>query len=52
MGRKRKDRSDKVLRAFESTVPLDNRLKEEAYKKQINVSALIREILERYFEER
>ena len=52
MGRKKKDRSNKLLRAFETTIPLDQRLKELAFTKNVSVSAVIREILETYFEER
>lgn len=52
MGRKKVDRSDKVIQTFESTRPLVLRLKETAQKKNITVSALIREILEKYFENR
>jgi predicted DNA-binding ribbon-helix-helix protein len=52
MGRKKVDRSDKVIQTFESSRPLILRLKEVAEKKNIAVSALIREILEKYFENR
>lgn len=52
MGRKKLDRSDKVIQTFESTKPLKARLEELANKKNITVSALIREILEKHFEER
>jgi len=52
MGRKRKDRSDKVMQAFESTKPLKARLEMLAAGRDTTVSALIREILEKYFEER
>lgn len=52
MGRRKVDRSDKVMQTFESTKPLKQRLSEAAAKKDITVSALIREILERAFEER
>lgn len=52
MGRKKLDRSNKVMQAFESTRPLKERLEEVASGRNITVSALIREILERYFEER
>ena len=52
MGRKKVDRSDKVMQTFETTRPLKVRLEELAAKKGITVSALIREILERHFEER
>ena len=52
MGRKKVDRSDKIMQTFETTKPLKIRLRERAKNKGITVSALIREILERYFEER
>ena len=52
MGRKKIDRSDKVIQTFESSRPLILRLKEVANRKNITVSALIREILEKYFENR
>lgn len=40
------------MQSFETTKPLKVRLKQEATKKDITVSALIREILERHFEEK
>ncbi len=52
MGRKKVDRSDKVMQTFETTIPLKVRLEKIAKERKITVSALIREILERYFEER
>ena len=52
MGRKKIDRSDKVMQTFESTIPLVTRLKETAQLRGISVSALIRYILEHYFENR
>lgn len=52
MGRKKLDRSDKVIQTFESTKPLKLRLELQAAEKNITVSALIREILERHFEDR
>lgn len=52
MGRKKVDRSDKVMQTFESTKPLVTRLKETAQARGITVSALIRYILEHYFENR
>jgi predicted DNA-binding protein len=52
MGRKKVDRSNKVMQTFETTRPLKIRLEDLAQKRDITVSALIREILERYFEER
>ena len=52
MGRKKVDRSDKIMQTFETTKPLKERLKELADYYQITVSALIRDILEQYIEER
>lgn len=52
MGRRKIDRSDKVIQSFESTVPLKQRLVDLAEKKNTTVSAVIREILERHFEDR
>ena len=52
MGRKKVDRSNKVMQTFESTKPLKERLLGKAKKRGITVSALIREILEKHFEER
>lgn len=52
MSRKKLDRSDKVMQTFESTRPLKTRLEFVATEKNITVSALIREILEKFFEER
>lgn len=52
MGRNKLDRSDKVIQTFESTVPLKRRLLDIARQRNITVSALIREILEKYFEDR
>ena len=52
MGRRKVDRSDKVMQTFETTIPLKVRLEKVAKERKITVSALIREILERYFEER
>lgn len=52
MGRKKVDRSDKVMQTFESSKPLVDRLKEIAQARGITVSALIRYILEHYFENR
>ena len=43
MGRKKVDRSDKVMQTFESTLPLKQRLQNQADKRGITVSALIRE---------
>ncbi len=50
MSRPKLDRRDKVMQSFESTRPLKSRLEDLARDKNITVSALIREILERYFE--
>lgn len=52
MGRKKVDRSDKLMQTFETTRPLKMRLKEQAKINGLTVSAFIREILEKYFEER
>lgn len=52
MGRKKVDRSDKIMQTFETTKPLKVRLVDLAKQRDITVSALIREILEKYFEER
>ena len=52
MGRKKVDRSDKVIQTFESSKPLIMRLKDLAKEREITVSALIRYILEHYFENR
>ena len=52
MGRKKVDRSNKVMQTFETTKPLKARLAALAERKNITVSAAIREILEKYFEER
>jgi len=52
MGRKKVDRSDKVMQAFEITKPLKLRLEHLAERRGMTVSALIREILEKAFEER
>jgi hypothetical protein len=52
MGRKKVDRSDKVIQTFESSRPLINRLRTTAESRGMTVSALIRYILEHYFENR
>jgi predicted DNA-binding protein len=52
MGRKKVDRTDKVMQTFESSRPLIERLKLTAKERGITVSALIRYILEHYFENR
>ncbi len=51
MGRKKIDRSDKIMQTFETSIPLKKRLQERAEKQGITVSALIRNILETFFEE-
>ncbi len=52
MGRKKVDRSNKIMQTFESTIPLTTRLKTTAKERNMTVSALIRYILEHYFENR
>lgn len=52
MGRNKLDRSDKVIQTFESSKPLKRRLEELANEKNMTVSAIIREILEKFFEDR
>lgn len=52
MGRRKIDRSDKIMQSFETTRPLKLRLELLAERKGITVSALIREILEKHFEDR
>lgn len=52
MGRKKIDRSNKIIIGFEGTLPLKVRLEEEAARRYMSLSALIREILERHFEDR
>lgn len=52
MGRKKVDRSNKVMLTFEGTKPLKERLEHVAETRDMTVSALIREILERAFFER
>ena len=52
MGRKKVDRSDKIMQTFESTKPLKERLVNLAARRDMTVSALIREILEKHFEDR
>lgn len=52
MGRRKVDRSDKVMQTFESSKPLVDRLKDTAKLRGVTVSALIRHILELYFENR
>ena len=50
MGRKKVDRTDKTMITFEGTKPLKARLETRAKNKDMTVSALIRDILEHYFE--
>lgn len=52
MGRKKVDRSNKIMQTFEATKPLKARLTALAAKRDMTVSAVIREILEEYFENR
>ena len=52
MGRKKVDRSDKIIQTFESSKPLILRLKAVAQERGISTSAFIRYILESYFENR
>ena len=52
MGRRRIDRSQKSIQTFEITKPLKVRLEDLADRENKTLSAIIREILERYFEER
>lgn len=52
MGRKKIDRSDKIMQTFESTLPLKKRLADLAKERGITISALIRDILCKYFENR
>ena len=52
VGRKKVDRSDKIMQTFESSKPLVERLKATARDRNVTVSALIRYILEHYFENR
>lgn len=43
---------DKKLIALQISEPLRQRIREEAFKKEVSFSAMVREILERYFEDR
>lgn len=52
MGRKKVCRDDKVIQTFEITKPLKARLESLAKERQKTVSALMREILENYLENR
>ena len=45
------ENKDPIL-AFQLSEPLKERLREEAFKRRLSISALIREILEKHFEER
>ena len=52
MGRKKVDRSDKIMQTFETTRPLKARLEDLAEQRDMTVSAVIRDILEKFFENR
>lgn len=52
MGRRKTDRTNKIMISFEGTIPLKLRLSHLAEKRNITISALIRELLEQHFEER
>ena len=52
MGRKKVDRSNKVIQTVEITKPLKQRLEWLAEEHNKTVSATIREILENYLENR
>ena len=52
MGRKKKDRSHLRVVAFEISEPLRQRIRRDAFNKSVSFSAMIREILERFYEER
>ena len=43
---------DKRLVALQLPEPLRQRLRKEAYEKELSLSAMIREILERHYEDR
>lgn len=49
MGRRKKNREDRVLRAFEISKELDEMLKKDADSHYLSVSALIRSILESHY---
>jgi hypothetical protein len=51
MGRRKIDRSDKIMQTFETTKPLKVRLNDAAKEQGMTVSALIRGILEQFFED-
>lgn len=46
------DRSNKTMQTFEISLLLKERLQQQAHKKNVTLSYLIREILEKYLEER
>ena len=52
MGRKKVDRSNKVMLTFESSRPLAFRLRETEKEHNMTVSAFMRYIQEHYFENR
>lgn len=52
MGRRKVDRSDKIMQTFETTKPLKARLEDLAEQRDMTVSAVIRDILEKFFENR
>lgn len=52
MGRRKVDRSDKVMQTFEATKVLKQRLETAAARHNMTVSALIRSVLERALEDR
>lgn len=52
MGRKKLGKPKDPLMSFQVSNPLKIRLRVEAAQKGISTSALVREILERHFEER
>ena len=52
MGRRKVDRSDKIMQTFETTKPLRARLEDLAEQRDMTVSAVIRDILEKFFENR
>ncbi len=52
MGRKKLNKIKEPLMAFQISNPLRERIREEAFKRRVSDSAMVREILERYFEEK
>lgn len=46
------EKADKKLIALQISEPLRQRLREEAFEKELSISAMIREILERHYEDR